>query len=371
MKISSLTSQQLSEAKTAYTTRNINSLEISTILSGNLLPQVGDLVLARVDKIGHQKHLELPSGRKAHLFVGDEIIVSYGNRYAPDQYEAELPLDLSPCQLVAAGGVAGLVLCQHCDIDNATTITPIGLLGNKDGERLNLAQTVALNINSSNYIGQIPTTIVVVGSSMNSGKTTTAAYLIKGLVESGYKVGAAKLTGTGAGKDIWMMRDAGANPVVDFTDAGFPSTYKISPRAVERIAIGLINHLAWNQVEAIVLEIADGLYQKETAQLLSSPTFQPLIDGIVYACNSSLGATAGVEWLRGYNLPVLAISGIITSAPLAAREAVSVNGLPVLSMNSLSELAPILISQLSKAELLPEQVSRQLFNSKEIAKLVV
>ncbi len=371
MKISSLKSKQLSEAKTAYTTRNIDSLEISTILSGNLKPQVGDLVLARVDKIGYQKRIELPSGRKAHLFSGDEIIVCYGNRYAPDQFEAEIPPDLSPCHLVAAGGVAGLVLSQHRNIDNATIITPIGLLGNQEGHRLNLAQTVSLNINSNSYISQIPKTIVVVGSSMNSGKTTTAAHLIKGLVQTGYRVGAAKLTGTGAGNDIWKMRDAGAKPVLDFTDVGFPSTYKISPTAVERIALGLINHLALNPVEALVLEIADGLYQKETAQLLSSPAFQQVIDGVVYACNSSLGATAGVELLRRYNLPVLAISGIITSSPLAAREAARVNRLPVLGMNQLSIQAPVLISQLSKTELLPQQVTSQLFKSKEVSKLVV
>ena len=61
---------------------------------------------------------------------------------------------------------------------------------------------------------------------MNSGKTTTAAHLIKGLVQAGLKVGAAKLTGTGAVGDIWLMQDAGANLVLDFTDTGFPSTYR-------------------------------------------------------------------------------------------------------------------------------------------------
>ena len=35
-----------------------------------------------------------------------EIMVAYGNRYAPDQFEAELPKTMASCHLAAAGGVA-------------------------------------------------------------------------------------------------------------------------------------------------------------------------------------------------------------------------------------------------------------------------
>ncbi len=55
---------------------------------------------------------------------------------------------------------------------------------------------------------------------MNAGKTTTAASLIKGVTAYGMKVGAAKITGTGAGGDFWFMIDSGTEPVLDFVDAG-------------------------------------------------------------------------------------------------------------------------------------------------------
>lgn len=344
MNISHLQPERVAQAKAAYTTRHVDFQAIATVLTGNLTPQSGDLLLARVDKIGQHKHIELANGRKANLFPGDEIVVCYGNRYAPDQFEAEIPQDLSPCHLVAAGGVAAMVLSKHAKINSATAITPIGLLGDSNGQRINLADWALPAIS---YVGQRPFTIAVVGTSMNSGKTTTAANLIKGLVLSGLKVGAAKITGTGAGGDTWLMRDAGASPVLDFTSAGFPSTYRATPEQVEGILVNLTSHIAAESVDVIVLEIADGLYQDETSQLVSSLTFRNSVDGVVFATGSALGATAGVELLGRYQLPLLAISGLVTASPLAAREAEKATGLPVLDLEMLRSQAANLVSALS------------------------
>ncbi|MEO0968096.1 MAG: hypothetical protein AAFX80_07070 [Cyanobacteria bacterium J06639_18] len=193
MNISSLQSKRLARVKAASTTSKVDFDTITHILTGNLQPQVGDLVLAKVEEIGQHKRIDLATGRKAHLFVGDEIIVVYGNRYAPDQFEAEIPLDLSPCHLIAAGGLAGMVISQHIKIDIPTSITPIGLLADNKGQRINISDWA---LSPTNYIGHKPFTIAVVGTSMNSGKTTTAANMIRGLVNSGFRVGAAKITGT-------------------------------------------------------------------------------------------------------------------------------------------------------------------------------
>ena len=54
-------------------------------------PQPGDLVLARVTRVGQHQHIEQVTGRRAKLWQDDEIIVAYGNRYAPDQFEAFVP----------------------------------------------------------------------------------------------------------------------------------------------------------------------------------------------------------------------------------------------------------------------------------------
>lgn len=339
---------RLKQAKAAYTTRHVNFEAISQLLIGDLVPESGDLVLARVEEIGQHKLIELSTGRKASLFPGDEIVVCYGNRYAPDQFEAEIPLDLSPCNLVAAGGLAAMVLSQHIKMNPATAITPIGLLANSDGQRANLADWA---LKPTTYIGQRPFTVAVLGTSMNSGKTTTAANLIKGLVLSGLKVGAAKITGTGAGNDIWLMRDAGASLVLDFTYVGFPSTYRATPQAVEKILDTLTSHLAAEGVDVIVLEIADGLYQDETSKLISSVAFRNTVDGVLFATNSALGAAAGVELLQLYQIPVLAISGMVTTSPLAARETAIATGLPVLDVEMLRAQAATLTLRLPQPEM--------------------
>lgn len=108
----SITGDRLARAKFAYTTRHVRSEVIGSLVAGRVSPQPGDLVLARVDELGSHNKLELIDGRRATLFEQDEIVVCCGNRYAPDQFEAEVLGDLGPCDLAAAGGAAarGIVL---------------------------------------------------------------------------------------------------------------------------------------------------------------------------------------------------------------------------------------------------------------------
>jgi hypothetical protein len=226
------------------------------------------------------------------------------------------------------------VLSRHARMKNPTTIKPLGLLGDKKGSPINLS---AWALKEPAKPEKRPTTIAVVGSSMNAGKTTTAASLIHGFVKSGFKVGAAKITGTGAGCDRWSMLDAGAAMVVDFTDAGFASTYLLSAPQVESILTKLTSHLAANDVDLIVLEVADGLFQQETEALLVSPAFKRCVDEVIFAASDAMGALAGVEWLRRNGLQVPAVSGLLTASPLAIREAAAATGLPVLTRTELCD----------------------------------
>lgn len=349
-------STQLQRVKAAYTTRRIAFSAIESLITGFTKPVAGDVVLARIEEIGRHERLELADGRKARLFPGDEIIVCYGNRYAPDQFEAEIPPDLGPCHLVAAGGLAGQVISQHLSIDVPTTITPLGLLGDSDGKPLNTKKW-GLSVESSTR--ERPLTIAVVGSSMNSGKTTSAAYLIRGLVKAGLKVGAAKVTGTGAGNDRWLMHDAGANLVVDFTDMGFPSTYKLPVEDLQFIFAKLMGHVIDHNVDAIVLEVADGIYQGETSYLIDSSEFRKSVDGMIFAARDAVGAVGGVTWLQQNRLPILGVSGRLTNSPLAIHEVSQVVSLPVWDLDNLSH--PSILNFLQS----PNQiaVSEQLPNS--------
>lgn len=325
---------RLQQVKTAYTTRAVRPEAMTTLLVDVERPNAGDLVLARVDAVGQHPRIERPDGRRATLNVGDEVMVCYGARYAPDQFEAEVPDDLGPCQLVAGGGIASRVESKHGAMKAATSITPLGLVADDHGRRLNLRDWALPAITPAAHR---PPTVAVVGTAMNAGKTTAAADLIRGLRLAGRDVGAAKVTGTGAGGDAWLFVDAGATPVLDFTLAGHPTTYQLPVEEVVAVVETLVAHLTAAGCDAIVLEVADGLFQSETAALLRHPAFGATVDRLLFAAADAMGACGGVELLRSRGHRVDAVAGAFTASPLAVREAAAVLDQPVLGRAELSD----------------------------------
>jgi hypothetical protein len=235
--------------------------------------------------------------------------------------------------MVAAGGIAARVVTKHGKMKAATQVEPLGLIGDRTARVLNLADFA---IEKIHFDDTHVHTIAVVGTSMNAGKTETCTNIIRGLVNAGLRVGAAKVTGTGAGCDVWTMLDAGPSLVLDFGDAGMPSTYLASMEQIEEVFVTLTRHLYRAGVDVVVLEVADGIFQRETAMLLDSPKFARTVDGIVFAAGDAMGSSAGVQWMQKRGLPVIAASGLLTASPLAIREARAAHGLPVFNLDELS-----------------------------------
>lgn len=335
-KMTSLLDQRrLHCTKRAFTTRRVPSEDIRLLITGDQTPEAGDLVLARVNRLGHHKRIERVDGRLAGLFPGDEILLAYGNRYAPDQFEAEIPRDLSPCHMVAAGGIASKALSWSDRVRRPTEITPLGLIADQSGRPINLARYALAPVS----LPALPPMLAVAGTSMNCGKTTTAAALIHGLHRAGLKVGAAKLTGTGAGGDLWSMIDAGAGTALDFTDAGHASTYLCSSAQVELVVRTLVGQLAAGTCDVIVAEIADGLYQRETAALLKSGFFRSLFQRIMFATSDAAGARDGTGKLNGLGYDVVGVSGVLTRSPLARGETEAATGYRTFSIEDLTDPA--------------------------------
>jgi hypothetical protein len=327
-----ISADRLNLAKWAYTTRRVERENIRGLLTDSPVPHAGDLVLARVESLGQHRRLELTTSRRAEMYEGDEIVVVFGNRYAPDQFEGIVPDQLEPCRLVAAGGVAARMLNRHQRMKKPTKINPIGLLCDSNGNRINLRDYRLLQSEGSE---DNPLVLAVSGTSMNSGKTTACANLVKGMIRRRLKVAAAKITGTGAGADYRILVDAGAEPVYDFVDAGYVSTYRVSNDALLDIVQTLCGQLEKSGVDIIILEIADGLLQRETAQIFNMTEFTSRLDGIIFAANDALGAQSGVSRLSALGLPVIGATGVLTSSPLATRETESATGLPVYQTDSL------------------------------------
>lgn len=324
----------------AYTTRRVNHADIAGLVMHGHAPEVGQIVLARVVQPGQHKQIELTGGRKAKLHPGDHVALAFGNRYAPDQFEAVLPEHLGDhCHMVAGGGLAGREIGRNAAMKAPTVICPVGLLANADGEPLNLRDYALRDVAIDRH-AQKPAVYVVCGTSMNAGKTYTAHEMVRGLRSLGLSVGAAKVTGTGSGNDPWRLRDCGAQPVMDFTDAGYPSTYLLPFSTIKHITETLLTHIAASGVDAIVVEIADGIGQAETAALLQSELLRKWCDAVVFAAADPLAARAGVAWLRAHQLPVVAASGLMTAEPQVQIEASELLDLPVLSAQQLAEGTP-------------------------------
>lgn len=323
------------QVKTGFATRRVPRHVMQTLISGMVRPRSGDLVLARVVRLGQHRFLEQPNGRRAALHVGDEIVVAYADRYAPDQFESHVPDNIRSTQLVASGGIASTMLTRSMNVRNATDIAPVGLVGDGRAIPLNVGDFALPPARTGTR--ERPRTIAVIGTSMNSGKTTTIRYLVRGMSAGGARPGTTKVTGTGSGGDYWVMLDAGAHVMLDFTDVGLASTYRQPMQRIEYAFTSLVDHLTAAGSNVNFVEVADGIYQRETSRLIRSEVFGSTVGVVLFAAGDAMGAAAGVSHLRSLGLEVAAVSGRLTRSPLAAREAELATGLPVLTSEHLTD----------------------------------
>ncbi len=341
--------QRLQKAKQSYVTRHLELAACHALLPFQPVA-LGDLLLARVTKIRQHPRIELPCGRRANLFVDDEVILAAGNRYATDQFAATLPIG-SSAYLVAGGGIAAEVISRHASVKPATEIEILGLLADEQQQVLNLSRFVTLANAPEPLATGGMRILLVVGTGMNSGKTTLATALVSTLCRQACRVVAAKLTGTGSGPDVWRFRDAGAMAAFDFTDAGLPGTWKQPTERLFTIARQIINASCTHEAQYLVIELADGILQEETKALIEHRDFMSLCDGCFCAADCAPGALMLVQQLAPSRVPVLAISGTLTRAPLLIEEVRHHTGLPVLTLDQvydprtvdivLGELSPV------------------------------
>lgn len=323
--------QHLDRAKWAFTTRRVDRAAACGLATdfGAVIP--GDLVLAEVVLPGQHRNVQLTEGRPSTLYPGDLVVLTAGDRYAPDQFEAFAEIDPAGADMIAGGGLIGRAVQRHEKMADPTKVRPIGLLTGADGRTLNIASW-ALPARAR-PAGM--TVIGVVGASMNSGKTTATAALAHGLNRAGVRAAAIKATGTGAFGDYNTFLDAGAAWVGDFTDAGMATTYR---QPLERILRGLdtlLGHAAAAGCGVAVVELADGVFQRETAAIIGDPVLQRGFDGFMMAAGDALSVVGGAAVLGGMGIRPFAVSGLVSRSPLAVAEATAQTGLEILTREQL------------------------------------
>ena len=105
---------------------------------------------------------------------------------------------------------------------------------------------------SETHAFSVPT-LLLFGSSMSAGKTTTGRRVCKELDRAGMYIIGAKLTGAGRYRDILSYLKNGAREIYDFVDVGLPST--VVPEQDFREAIRpLLNHINERKPDLLVVE---------------------------------------------------------------------------------------------------------------------
>lgn len=323
-----------STVKHSFTTRNVPLAAMVGILPPTEKPRLGELVVAEVIRLGKHTRLDDRDGAGLPIFPGDRIVGAFGSRYATHQFEGYVPHRVrETCDLLSIGGVCGRVASRHAGVRSPTKLRILGLVCDQDGRPLN-QRAFALPLLGNEPHGRV---IVVVGSSTESGKTTTAGTLVRALIRAGFRIGAAKVTGTAASRDTRFYVSCGARPVLDFTDAGYPSTYMLELEQLLMVQSVLLSHLWAARPDYVVIEVADGIFQRETRMLLECYQSGGILDHLFFAVTGSLEAESGVRRLQELGLPLRATSGLIARSPLAVREAEEATGVPCLSTARLLE----------------------------------
>ncbi|MGB3632751.1 MAG: hypothetical protein WA982_01790 [Rubrobacteraceae bacterium] len=214
--------------------------------------QSGDYVVGEVVSPPNRlSRIELATGRMVEIVEGDLVVGAFGVRYAT---------------LEAVGGWQGIGQDRMME-----ALTSAGLFGKATSRSAILPSLPSLlykghvMVNNEKITMQDfvpPATgevfdlpvVLLVGTSMSAGKTTTAKVVVRQLRKAGLKSIGAKLAGAGRYRDILSMQDAGADHIFDFVDAGLPSTV-LPPDDYRKLLRNLLSRIAAVEADVLVAEV--------------------------------------------------------------------------------------------------------------------
>jgi hypothetical protein len=210
----------------------------------------GDYVMCEVQgRPGPLYVIERPSGRDCQVFDGDMVVGAFG---------------------VRAATLDGVGSWQEIGDDGALhALTRAGLFGKATSVSPLLPPLMTLQYRGHLMRGKkltmrgfcqpvdpvpldIPV-ILLIGTSMSSGKTTSGRVIVHELAKLGLRVAAAKLTGAARFRDMLSWKDAGAAHVFDFVDVGLPSTV-CPPPEFKDLLTQLLSKIAATGPDVLVAE---------------------------------------------------------------------------------------------------------------------
>lgn len=182
----------------------------------------GDYVVGKVlDTRGHLSALELAGGRMIEVLEDDLVVGAWGTRAATLEAVGDWRSidDSGEFESLTAAGLFGKNTSLSPFIGAPMPLRYVGHVMRND-EKVTMRGSLP-EIEIIDF--DIPI-VLIVGTSMSSGKTMSGRIIVHLLSEMGLNVVGTKLTGAARYRDMLSFGDAGASAVFDFVDAGLPSS---------------------------------------------------------------------------------------------------------------------------------------------------
>jgi hypothetical protein len=271
-------------------------------------PKVGDVVVAEViNENPAYPNVELGDGSLVPIRPGDLVVGTLGSRSALHGYVGTAPTSLEPNDTLALlnmGGVMGRYVDSTSSLGEPIRVRYLGTVVDDDGI-VNLSRAALPRKTSIDRPRPI---VLAIGTCMNVGKTTTLAKLIEAATALGHRVGAAKLAGVAASRDIHKFAASGAVDVKSFVDAGVPSTVDAEDLAV--VAKTVLDAV---EGDMLIVELGDGVvghYHVES--ILKDDEIMSNVAAIVVCAGDIMAAYGAKIYLDQMGVKIDAFSGIAT-----------------------------------------------------------
>jgi hypothetical protein len=327
--------------KKTYICSGIKNYSVDYKKSLTHLPAAGDVAIFEVLSIGKHAQVQGDQLRNVKIIPGDLMMAAFGTRYATEQFEGYLPTEIcEEYHILGAGGTVGILHSMHAKFmkTGPTTLRLVGYAVDTNGRVINTKKMHQHQMKTySGYGASLTKVVLSIGSSMDSGKTTTAAHLVNGFKNARKNVAFIKLTGTVFTKDKDLAFDMGADMVTDFGDMGYPSTFMCDMQELLNLYETLLDKVTVCNPDYVVIEIADGIFQRETEMLLTNHKFMAGIDAVFFSAGDSLSAVQGIKTLQEMHINPTALSGLFTASPLLVLEVRQRTELPIFTIEHLSE----------------------------------
>lgn len=187
--------------------------------------------------------------------------------------------------------------------------------------------------------------IMLIGTSMSAGKTTSGRIIIHELKRLGLNVAAAKFTGAGRYRDVLSYADAGADYIFDFVDVGLPSTVCMADKFEKQIN-NLISRIAATDADILIAELGASPLEPYNGSVAMKLLENKITMTVLSAMDPY--AVLGIEKAFGMKPDLITGPAANTEAGITLIEKlVGIKALNLVRRQALPDLTRILSSHLS------------------------